>query len=169
MTNKPPKKIYAKYAVESEGRDVHGRFATAYNEASKGKQGLLAQCVAGGWLLRECGLLTLTTEICESEEYLAATSAIQRREILLGELLKLSGISRDAPVMPLAASRATYAPTPTPEPQGEPTETLSEEEEEGAQLGAEEQPPALRRGPVMRTQGTPLPQLGATTTPAAKK
>lgn len=166
MTSKPTK-MYAKYAVEPEGRDVHGRFATAYNEASKGKQGLLAQCVAGGWLLRECGLQAVTTEICESEEYLAATSTSQRREILLKELFKLSGIGREAPVMPLVAAGEAHAPTPAPEQQAEPIEPHSDQAE--LEPEAEEQAPAARPRPVMRAHGTPLPNLGATTTPATKK
>lgn len=158
MSNKPTK-VYAKYAVESEGRDVHGRFATAYNEASKGKALLLAQCVAGGWLLRECGLLSLTTEICESEEYLAATSTSQRRELLLNELLKLSGIGREAPTMPLAATVEAHAPTPAQEQQIEPIEPHSDQTD--LEPEAEEPAPTGRPRPVMRSPAV-LPDLGAT-------
>lgn len=161
MSSKPPK-IYAKYALEPEGRDVHGRFATAYNEASKGKALLLAQCVAGGWLLRECGLLSLTTEICESEEYLAATSTSQRRELLLNELFKLSGIGREAPAMPLVATGEAHAPTPATEQQVEPIEPHSDDGEHEADLI--EQPAR----PVTRP-GVTLPRLGATVAPGAAK
>lgn len=172
MNNNPPKKIYAKYALVPEGRDVHARFSAAYNESSKGKAQLTAQCIAGGFLLRECGLLTLTTEICESEEYLAATSASQRREIVLRELFNLSGVSREAPAMPQVAVGEVHAPSPTQEQRKEPTEPVEpqseDEQAEDEQQSADGQGPAIRRGPVMRSQ-TVLPNLGATTTPANNK
>lgn len=147
-------KVYAKYPLEPEGRDVHGRFTALYSDSSKGKQHLLSQCVAGGMLLRECGLLELTISICESEAYITATTSSQRRAILLGELGALSAAIKEAPVAPHSAIREPAAPTATPEASGEQTEASEEVVVPG------EQPAAAKR-PAMRQPGMPLPELGA--------
>lgn len=166
MSNKTAR-TYAKYALELEGRDVHARFSAAYNEASKGKIQLLSACVAGGFLLRECGLLTLTTEICESEEYVNATSISQRRTILLRELLNLSGMSVQAPVQPHNAVAEPLAAPTMPE--------VSEDAAEhhvAAEAQQEEQEPApavVKRPAVRLNTTTPLPNLGASTSPPTKK
>lgn len=146
-------KVYAKYPLEPEGRDVHGRFAALYNGASKGKQFLTYQCIAGGMLLRECGLLELTISICESEAYITAATPSQRRALLLGELGALSAAIKEAPVAPHSAIREPSAPTATPETSGEQTEASEEVVVPG-------EPPAAKR-PAMRQPGMPLPELGA--------
>ncbi|MGL5224863.1 MAG: hypothetical protein ACRC8Q_05975 [Aeromonas sp.] len=81
---------YAKYAIDPTASDVHGRFAALYGASKKGKQQLLSQCVAGGLVLKECGLSELILSICESATYTTATTPSQRRALLLSELLSAS-------------------------------------------------------------------------------
>lgn len=162
-------KIYAKYALEPEGQDVHGRFSALYNETSKGKSFLMSQCVAGGMLLRECGLLELTTTICEAEDYMAATTSSQRRAILLNELLKLaSGVVREAPAQASGVIREPAAPTTSHQQSSEPQEVARAhfEEEPREEAEPDPAPPVSDRRPVMRGAAD-LPKLGAST--SAKK
>lgn len=156
-------KVYAKYLLEPEGRDVHGRFSALYNSASKGKQLLLSQCVAGGTLLKECGLLELAASICESEAYITATTPSQRRALLLGELGALTGAIKDAPAAPAglhSPAREPAAPIAPPEASGEQPDTSDAAEPNAT--GQEEQAAPQKR-PQVRMQGVALPNIGAST------
>ena len=156
-------KVYAKYQLEPEGRDVHGRFTALYNSASKGKGLLLSQCVAGGTLLKECGLLELASSICESEAYITATTSSQRRAILLGELGALVGVIKDAPAAPAglhSPAREPATPIATPEVSGEQPDTSDAAEPHAT--GQEEQAAPQKR-PQVRMQGVALPNIGAST------
>lgn len=161
------KVVYAKYALEPEGQDVHGRFSALYNETSKGKSFLMSQCVAGGMLLRECGLLELTATICEAEDYMAATTSSQRRAILLNELLKLAGgVVREAPVQISGVAREPAAPAPTPQqPSGLQAATGAHIAEEEPREEAEHDPAPIvsDKRPVIRGTAD-LPSLGVSTT-----
>jgi hypothetical protein len=157
-------KVYAKYLLEPEGRDVHGRFTALYNSASKGKGLLLSQCVAGGTLLKECGLLELAASICESEAYITATTSSQRRAILLGELGALVGAIKTEPAAPPAihsTHRESAAPIATPEATGEQPE--ASDAAEPSATGQEEQPVPHNKRPQVRKMGVELPNIGAST------
>lgn len=156
-------KVYAKYPLEPDASDVHGRFTSLYNSSSKGKQFLTYQCVAGGMLLKECGLLELTISICESEAYINATTPSQRRALLLGELGALTGAIKDAPAAPAGlhnATRELAVPISTPEATGEQPEAPDAAEHNAS---TPEEQPAPQRRPQVRRQGVELPNIGAST------
>lgn len=121
--------IVAKYQVDTGETGVHGRFSELYESGSAGKSVLLAQCVAGGMILKECGLLDLITQIDSSQAYKAGTAS-ERRALLLAELRSLFGQAApvsaiEPPAVPVAAypepvaeqpPATTQATTPTPVP-----------------------------------------------------
>ena len=155
-------KVYAKYLLEPEGRDVHGRFSALYNSASKGKQLLLSQCVAGGTLLKECGLLELAASICESEAYITATTPSQRRAILLGELGALLGAIKGAPAAPAglhSPAREPAAPTTSQETSGEQPE--APDAVTGSHAGGQNEEPAQTKAKPKIIQGAQIPDFGS--------
>lgn len=157
-------KSYAKYELDPDAKDVHGRFAALYEESSRGKNLLTAQCIVGGMLLRECGLLGMVTEICESPAYIAATSTGERRALLLGELMALSPVLQG---MAVAAPVAMQEPTHTQH-----TQMPSEEQPQalGGVDGTEDEAATqLRPRPTIKKPGITLPNLGASSTPDSKK
>lgn len=155
-------KVYAKYLLEPDARDVHGRFTALYNSSSKGKQLLTSQCIAGGMLLKECGLLELATSICESEAYITATTPSQRRAILLGELGALVGAIKEAPAAPAGLhshAREPAAPIATPEASGEQPE--ASDAVTGDNAGGQNEAPAPTKAKPQIIQGAQIPDFGS--------
>ncbi|ENC6657616.1 hypothetical protein ABKY47_002065 [Aeromonas hydrophila] len=153
-------KVYAKYPLEPDAKDVHGRFTSLYS-SSKSKQFLTYQCVAGGMLLKECGLLELTISICESEAYINATTASQRRALLLGELGALIGAIKDVPAAPAGLHNAIREPSAaTQDAAGAPPDAPAAAEHIAS---TQEEQPVSQKRPQVRMQGVELPNIGAST------
>ncbi|NEG94353.1 hypothetical protein [Leclercia adecarboxylata] len=80
----------AKYVLMPQADNVHGRFSRLYEAGTAGKGLLVTQCVAGGMLLKECGVLDTLIMLDQHPAYLAGTPSV-RRNILINELLALLG------------------------------------------------------------------------------
>lgn len=80
----------AKYVLMPKADNVHGRFSRLYEAGTAGKGLLVTQCVAGGMLLKECGVLDTLIMLDQHPAYLAGTPSV-RRNILINELLALLG------------------------------------------------------------------------------
>lgn len=110
----------AKYPLASTGDDVHGRFGQLYGSGAAGKSVLLTQCVAGGMILKETGLLDLVAQLDSDPDYRAA-GASKKRAMLLGELGALFAVqppAQGAQAQPAAAQPAApvQAAPAQPEP-----------------------------------------------------
>lgn len=101
----------AKYPVDPDAPGAHGRFGALYESGTAGKSVLLSQCVAGGMILKECGLLDLITQI-DTPAYQAGTPG-ERRAMLLAELRAMFG---QGPAVPAVEPVSAPAPAATPEP-----------------------------------------------------
>jgi hypothetical protein len=80
----------AKYVLMPQADNVHGRFSRLYEAGTAGKGLLVTQCVAGGMLLKECGVLDTLIMLDQHPAYLEGTPSV-RRNILIKELLALLG------------------------------------------------------------------------------
>lgn len=80
----------AKYPLTPEAQNVHGRLARLYETGAAGKGALLAQCAAGGMMLKECGLLDTITMLDQHPAYQEGSPS-ERRAILIKELLAMLG------------------------------------------------------------------------------
>lgn len=109
----------AKYPLTPETNNVHGRFARLYETGAAGKGALVVQCVAGGMMLKECGILDTITMLDQHPAYLAGTPSV-RRSILINELIALLG--NQAPVHQptsdvLTVQQVAPVAEPSPTPQ----------------------------------------------------
>ena len=112
--NKP-----AKYMLTPEANNVHGRFARLYETGAAGKGSLVTQCVAGGMMLKECGILETINMLDQHPAYQAGTPSV-RRALLINELIALLG--NQAPVHQptsdvLTAQLVAPVVAPSPAPQ----------------------------------------------------
>lgn len=109
----------AKYVLTPEAGDVHGRFARLYGSGTAGKGALVSQCVAGGMMLKECGILETINMLDQHPAYQAGTPSV-RRALLINELIALLG--NQAPVHQPTSDVLTAQPVapvvaPSPAPQ----------------------------------------------------
>lgn len=74
----------------SEDDGVQGRFGDRYESGKDGKYVLLAQCVASGFILKECGLQDIALELDNLPAYRNGTAS-QRRALFLTEMARLMG------------------------------------------------------------------------------
>ncbi|MDH0348207.1 hypothetical protein [Aeromonas dhakensis] len=124
----------AKYPLTPEAKNVHGRFARLYETGAAGKRALVLQCMAGGMMLKESGILETITMLDQHPAYLDGTPS-ERRNLLITELLALlgspvpvhqpvSGIpAQPAPAQVVSSSPATQTPAAAdtaPEEQDQP-------------------------------------------------
>lgn len=145
---------YGKYQLKPDAPGIHGRFAHAYEE-SPSKSLLMSQCIAGGAVLRECGLLELVTTIIDESAYSQAKTSLQRRDALLNAISGLIGIK------PLPAAQPMELQPLVPETP--PTATEGHYQAIAEANPDPQQPteqPAVQRGIRMR-QGATSPNIGA--------
>lgn len=127
----------------SEDDGVQGRFGDRYESGKDGKYVLLAQCVASGYILKECGLQDIVLELDNLPEYRNGTAS-QRRALFLGEIARLMGNSAVLPAQPPAQpAPATHEVVPAPV--AATSETLPIDIARVASVAASESEPASRR------------------------
>lgn len=107
---------FAKYALTPDALNVHGRIATLYEAGTSGKGVLINQLMAGGMILKECGLLEIINMLDQHPAYLAATPS-GRRAILINELIAMGGIHQQAASDAVTHQEAAPVVAPSPAPQ----------------------------------------------------
>lgn len=104
----------AKYPLTPEANNVHGRLARLYETGAAGKGALVAQCVAGGMMLKECGLLDTITMLDQHPAYQTGTPS-ERRALLIKELFAMLGGQVDVH-QPTSDVLTTQSPAPVVHP-----------------------------------------------------
>lgn len=99
----------------SEDGGVLGRLGDRYESGKDGKKTLINQCLAGGFILKECGLIDIALELDELPAFRNG-NASQRRAIFLAEMARLMGTATTVTMPPATEPVHTATSEPVKQP-----------------------------------------------------
>ncbi|MGX9459393.1 hypothetical protein ACWU37_20915 (plasmid) [Photobacterium damselae subsp. damselae] len=104
--------IATKLNISGSNGDSLERFCMMYSDRTGGKSALVADCLAGGTILKETGLLDLILNLDKNVEYRTATNTAKTR-MLLDELSELFGAASHKNVSPQVTKTESVTPSQT--------------------------------------------------------